>query len=144
MKSFLPFCLIASLLVGVSGCAHAPLPLHSSGEPEAIQAAKTWLALADSEKYAESWETASALFKKAVTPQDWRRAMEAVRVPLGKLVSRKLKSAEYKTALPGAPDGEYVVIQFETVFENKKGAVETVTPMKEKDGVWRVSGYFIK
>ena len=30
-------------------------------------------------------------------------------------------------ALPGAPDGEYVVIQFETAFQNKARAVETVT-----------------
>jgi DNA polymerase (family 10) len=28
--------------------------------------------------------------------------------------------------------------------DHKKQAVETVTPMKEKDGSWRVSGYFIK
>jgi ribosomal protein S17E len=40
--------------------------------------------------------------------------------------------------------GEYVVIQFETSFENKKTAVETVTPMMDKDGIWRVSGYYIK
>jgi hypothetical protein len=43
-----------------------------------------------------------------------------------------LKSAEYKTSLPGAPDGEYVVLIFNTVFENKKAAVETVTMTPEK------------
>jgi hypothetical protein len=37
-----------------------------------------------------------------------------------------------------------VVIQFNTRFENKAAAIETVTPMHEKDGSWRVSGYFIK
>ncbi len=48
------------------------------------------------------------------------------------------------TSLPGAPDGEYVVISYETSFTNKKSAIETVTPMLDKDGKWRVSGYFIK
>jgi hypothetical protein len=48
------------------------------------------------------------------------------------------------TTLPGVPDGEYVVVQFDTSFEKKKTAIETVTPMKEPDGRWRVSGYFIK
>jgi hypothetical protein len=43
-----------------------------------------------------------------------------------------------------APDGEYVVIQFEASFENKKSAIETVTPMLDKDGNWRVSGYYVK
>jgi hypothetical protein len=26
----------------------------------------------------------------------------------------------------------------------KKTAIETVTPMQDKDGAWRVSGYYIK
>jgi hypothetical protein len=30
------------------------------------------------------------------------------------------------------------------VFENKAAAVETVTPMADPDGAWRVSGYFIR
>jgi ribosomal protein S17E len=42
------------------------------------------------------------------------------------------------------PDGKYVVIKYDTSFENKKSAVETVTPMLDKDGKWRVAGYFIK
>ena len=48
------------------------------------------------------------------------------------------------TELPGAPDGEYVVFQFDTQFERKRAAVETVTPMCDPDGSWRVSGYFIR
>jgi len=46
--------------------------------------------------------------------------------------------------MPGAPDGKYVIIQYDTVFENKASAVETVTPMVDPDGSWRVSGYFIR
>jgi hypothetical protein len=57
---------------------------------------------------------------------------------------KTLSSKTYMTSLPGAPDGEYVVIKFETSFQNKKSAVETITPMREKDGKWRVSGYYIK
>ena len=63
---------------------------------------------------------------------------------MGKLLSRKLKSATYKTTMPGAPDGEYVVIQYDSSFEHKQAAVETVTPMLDKDGKWRVFGYYIK
>jgi hypothetical protein len=79
-----------------------------------------------------------------VTKQKWTDQLSAVRGPLGKLVSREVKSTEYTTTMPGAPDGEYVVIQYTTSFENKRRAVETVTPMKEKDGSWKVSGYFIR
>ena len=60
------------------------------------------------------------------------------------LISRKLNSAKYTKSVPGAPDGEYVILQFSTSFANKKEAVETVTPMLDKDGKWKVSGYYIK
>jgi len=29
-------------------------------------------------------------------------------------------------------------------LENKTSTVETITPMLDKDGQWRVSGYYIK
>jgi hypothetical protein len=36
------------------------------------------------------------------------------------------------------------IVSFQTPFENKKAAVETVTPMLDTDGQWRVSGYYIR
>jgi hypothetical protein len=113
-------------------------------ETEAVTAAEGWLALVDAGKYGESWKAASGYFKIAVPQGQWEQSLKAVRSPLGKLVSRKLLSKTYMTSLPGAPDGEYLVIQFETSFQNKKSAIEIITPMKEKDGKWRVSGYYIK
>lgn len=110
----------------------------------ALFAAQKWLALVDNEKYAESWKEASDLFKNTVQSDLWVASLKALREPLGKLISRKVKSKVYKTTLPGAPDGQYVVIEFNSSFKHKKTAVETVTPMLGKDGVWRVSGYFIK
>lgn len=113
-------------------------------EDAAKQSAETWLALVDSGKYADSWEQASQSFKTAITKDQWQSALQSVRDPLGKLMTRKLTSANYTKALPGAPDGEYVVIQYETSFANKASAVETIVPTLDKDGKWRVSGYFIK
>ena len=63
---------------------------------------------------------------------------------MGAKLTRSLKTATVKHELPGVPDGDYVVIQFETRFEHKASAIETITPMKEKDGAWKVSGYFVK
>ena len=117
---------------------------NNEKEKTAIAAAKQWLSLVDAGKYDQSWKEAAKYFKNVVSQDNWRQSLQAVRNPLGKLISRKVKTQVYKTTLPGAPDGEYVVIQFETSFKNKKAAVETVTPMMDKDGVWRVSGYYIK
>ncbi len=110
----------------------------------AIAAAGKWLALVDEGKYAESWGISAAYVRQAVTREKWHASMKAARMPLGKLKSRKLLATHYRTSLPGAPDGQYVVIQYKTSFEKKAEAVETITPMKEKDGSWRVSGYYIK
>lgn len=113
-------------------------------EKAAIAAAEQWLLLVDGVKYSDSWEEAAELFRNAITQEQWYQSLKAVRDPLGKLVSRELDSKLYKRSLPGAPDGEYMVIQFRTSFENKKTSIETITPMLEKDGRWRVSGYYIK
>ena len=117
---------------------------NADAEKAALAAAKVWLQLVDEGKYTESWNEASEYFKRAITKEQWEQTVQAVREPLGKTVSRKLKSKQYTTTLPGAPDGEYVVIQFESSFTNKKTAIETITPMLDKDGMWRVSGYYIK
>ncbi|MDR3682292.1 MAG: DUF4019 domain-containing protein [Geothrix sp.] len=110
----------------------------------AQKAALAWLVLTDGGQYALSWESAAEFFKTSVSKAAWVGAISSARSPLGALKSRQLKSAAFTRALPGAPAGEYVVIQFTTQFENKDSAIETITPMHEKDGSWKVSGYFIK
>ena len=111
---------------------------------DAINSAEEWLILIDANDYGKSWDDASELFKRSITRKMWEQTIKAVRPPLGDLKSRSVTSAKYVTSLPGAPDGEYVVIQFATTFKNKISAIETVTPMKDPDGRWRVSGYYIK
>jgi hypothetical protein len=112
-------------------------------ENAALESAETWLKLVDAGSYQQSWTTAAMYFKNALKSENWVQSLEGVRKPLGKLINRKVKSKMFTTKLPGAPDGQYVVIMFDTAFENKKSAMETVTPMLDKDGVWRVSGYQI-
>ena len=110
----------------------------------AIVAAEQWLALVDAANYATNWQTAAEYFKGAVTQEQWQQALQAGRTPLGKTISRGLITKTYQTTLPGAPDGQYLVIQYQTSFEHKKSALETVTAMLDKDGEWRVAGYYIK
>jgi hypothetical protein len=134
---------VAALIVLLVGCV-AAVVFGGEREDAAVKAAEAWLALVDGGEYDKSWNEAAAYFRGAVKKDDWVASLGAVRSPLGKTVSRTLKGATYATELPGAPDGEYVVIQFETVFSNKGSAVETITPMKDEEGRWRVSGYFIR
>ncbi len=136
--------LMCLCLVAIVGCGERAPEGNPEAETAAVAAAKTWLSLVDGEKYAESWDQASQIFKGAVQKEQWVQTMQAARTPFGKNISRELKSKRYSTSLPGAPDGQYVVIQFDASFENKKTTIETITPMLDEDGTWRVSGYFIQ
>lgn len=133
--------LLLCLMPLVGGCGLAG---HSEAETAAVASARQWLALVDEGAYVKSWEEAAPFFKNAVPCEQWDRTMRTGRAPFGRNLSRTLITTRYCNALPGAPDGEYVVIQFKASFENKKLAVETVTPMRITNGTWRVSGYYMK
>jgi len=123
--------------------ANAAFPADEK-EKAATDAAAQWLALVDSGQYAESWFQAASAFRNAVSKEQWKNAMDSTRAPMGKVISRQFKSATYTTKVPNAPAGEYVIIQYETSFERVPSVIETVTPMLEKDGKWKVSGYYVK
>jgi hypothetical protein len=121
-------------------------PARAADKPEdlAQSAAESWLKLTDAGNAGASWDQAAKLLKGAVTKEQWTQVLAGVRPPLGKVISRRVTSRQYTEKVPGGPDGKYVIIQYETVFENKASAVETITPMLDPDGTWRVSGYFIR
>src|ERR1700684_2853290 len=135
MKSAAPFLAAVLVLAG----AHA----WAQEEPQvamAETAALSWLALADAGDFGETWDQASSLFQGSIPKAAWVGALGNARQPMGKMIARKLKSAVSKRSLQGAPDGEYVVIRYDTQFEHHT-ATETITPMLDKDGSWKVSGY---
>jgi hypothetical protein len=139
MKLAITLCAI-TLPVFAASCASS----DEHGKLAAESAATAWLALIDAGKYDESWIAASTRIRQAVPQEDWRLKVGRARGLLGRLRFRKLQSATLEGTSPGAPDGEYVVIKFASSFERKMAAIETVTPMKDEHGAWRVSGYYIK
>ncbi len=130
--------------IGMLLCFWKGTNSYPEAERAAVEAAQSWLLLVDSQKYEESWDETASYFQGVISREQWQQTMQSVRKPLGNKLSRIVKSKMYQTSLPGAPDGKYVVIQFQTSFEQKKSAIETVTPMMDRDGKWRVSGYYIK
>ena len=139
MKRIARFLACTSMAICMSAQAQGPQDIE-----QAKAAAANWLALADSNRHASTWTEAAESFQKAVPQSDWTQALQALRVPLGPLQGRTVKSATFTKNLPGAPEGDYVVIAFASVFANKADAVETVIPARAKDGSWKVSGYFIR
>jgi hypothetical protein len=135
-------CLLLVVVVGIA-CGGSP-PASHPDEDAVVKTAIEWLELVDTGDYGAGWERAATVLRGAVSKGRFVASLAPVRDPLGSVVSRKLKSTHFATELPGVPDGEYLVIQFDTEFANKRSSVETVTPMLDTDGSWRVSGYYIR
>ena len=117
---------------------------HADAEQHAVQIAEMWLALVDEGKFEQSWDESASMFKNSVSKEQWVETMRINRPPFGKVLQRNIKTKSYETNVPGKPDREHVVIQYQTKFENKAVGIETITPAKESDGIWRIWGYFIK
>lgn len=122
-------------------------------DPNAAEAAKADAAQAAADQWLEAIDrgdapathaAAAALFRAAITPEKWAESMQQAQLPIGRAVARSVHSRRYARELPGAPDGEYVLVEYATEFERKKNGVETVVMMLEPAGDWRVSGYWIR
>ena len=149
MKPVLAMVLAAALGAAIAS-AQSPSPEPPAASAEEIDvrpataAAMAWLETMDARRYGVAWEAAAPLLKGAIERTPWETTMQDVRGPLGPAGGRKLRSATYARTLPNAPAGEYVVIEYDTRFQNRPLTVETVTPMKQPDGTWKVAGYFIR
>ncbi len=128
--------LITLLLASVSSA-------QDSTVKSATYAAAQWLALVDAGQYAQSWQQASPLFQQKVPSAKWQADLSRVRTRLGSLGSRQLKSADVKTEATGAPPVKYVVIQYRTQFAVGGPVIETLKPVLDASGHWKVSDYSI-
>jgi hypothetical protein len=110
---------------------------------EAAKAAGSWLLLVDAGDYAQSWKIAGTFFQRHVTEVQWQADAKAARDPMGAVVARKVAGVSFATTLPGAPDGRYAVVTFDSKFANKAAATETVA-MAMEGGSWKIIGYHVR
>lgn len=137
-KTFVAVMVLALCAIAVAAKA------QQRPEELAQQSAKQWLAIVDGGNYAQSWDDASQYFKSSITKDKWTQAVSKARAATGAFKSRNRASAQYKKGLPNMPGAEYVVVVYNSVFQNWTSAVETVFLMRDKDSKWRVAGYFVK
>ena len=137
----IPLAVVVLLLAGCSGG-------NPDAEKAAVSAALDWLELLDTGMYDDSWEVTAEHFKKTGSKEEWKMMLDAVRKPRGKLISRKVQTTKYKTRMPDAPIGEFVIVtfdvKFDTDYENEPVAVESVVTVWDKENRWRVIGYTLE
>lgn len=104
-------------------------------------AAAAWLKLLDEGKFGESWDVASKTFQLTIGKDEWIKAEDKLRKPLGALVSRTLLQQLPKQNPKGLPEGYYMVLVYQTDFSNRPKANELLTMVLESDGRWRALTY---
>jgi hypothetical protein len=124
------------------------IPLYNqSPDNEKVEQAKPaaveFLGLIDSAKYAESWESSAGLMRDKVTRNEWIDKLDKARNLSGALVQRVQKRASYATEAKDSPEGEYIMLIYESDFQRAEDVSEYVTVMLEGDE-WKVAGYFMQ
>lgn len=132
---------LAMVFIAILGCTSELDPKQKNA---AIDAAQKWLTMVDAKAYEDSWNASAEFLKTSVSKDQWAKTMEQIRTPMGDMVSRKVTQSEYRTMLPKALKGQYVIIKFDTSFSDRTSVAESVTQMLEDDGSWRVGGYQLK
>lgn len=132
--------------MAVTGCnkqsSTSPSASSNDAAPAvALESGQACLTLLDSGSYSKAWEGVAATMQSTMSQTDFDKGMQSIRAPLGKIVSRDLKSQKHKTRLPGLPDGDYWVVSYNTTFENKPNVAETLVLALGQDGSWKVAGY---
>jgi hypothetical protein len=111
---------------------------------ESIASIEAFLDRVDAGDWEGSWEAAGPSFQSQVTAAEWEQQIEPLRGMLGDVQSRELVSVQMTQTLPGAADGTYEVVRFETLFAGASGPVtESVIAMAGEQG-WEVVGYFMR
>lgn len=109
-----------------------------------LEAAGAWLAALDAGRFGASWEEAAPVLRESMTKVQWETGLEAVRAPLGVVIVRKIRQATCARGVPADPEADVCVIQYDTRFANRPLTTEVLTPVRGRDGTWRVAAYVLR
>ena len=117
-----------ALLMTGPAMAQGPAPAvpATAMTPAPDDRAKQWLTLVDDANYTDSYKQMGAMVTSRMSADAWAQTIKNARGPLGAMSSRNLKDVKMSKTLPGAPDGQYATIRYDSAFAHKAAAVETV------------------
>ncbi|MEL7197291.1 MAG: DUF4019 domain-containing protein [Pseudomonadota bacterium] len=112
--------------------------------PAALKRARTFISAVDAGDWQESWSRSGEFFQSQTSATEWAALVEPVRGPLGSVEKRRLVSVERVSTLPGAPEGDYEILQYQTEFEKLEGvSTETVILIRNGED-FDIAGFFIR
>ena len=112
--------------------------------PAMLEASIQWLALLDAGEVEQAYQETASIFRPAVTQEAWHNVMADVRTPLGAFKGRALRTVIAKENPTGSPEGNYILMTFDSSFTHGQEVIESLTLFQESNGIWRTAGYFAK
>lgn len=135
---------VAVVSSGVAQEAATPDSLTVAEGQAAQEAADAWLVPVDSMDYRTSYQQASPLLQEQTSETQWVQTLRTTFGAMGSFISRAPQGREFRTALPGAPEGEYVIVTYNSRYTQAEDAVETVVMAKSATGEWQTAGYDVR
>ena len=122
--------------------------LKDEPDPEKVRrasvAAMDFLQLIDKGEFETARKEGAELLKQKVTLNGWIAKLDGVQTTLGSVIDREQIDVSYSTTAKDSPDGEYVMLTFNSKYKRKIDVKETIIVMLDKNRGWRVAGYFFK
>ncbi len=135
-----------SKIVIITLCLSCLLNFTCSAETfssQAIAIAETFSTTIDAQNYQAAYQSGSKLLHLTSPEDQWISETERTREVLGTALQRKLKAVKSISTYPGLPDGEYMLVYFETKMERKEKAAEVLL-VAQINGAWEVCSYHLK
>ena len=105
-------------------------------QPVAVE----FLALVDSGKYPESWQSLAPIVRDKIKQKEWIEKLDKARSKSGGIVQRVQESTRSVTSLKDSPEGEYIILSYESDFQRAEDVSEYVAIMRDGDS-WKVASY---
>lgn len=103
-----------------------PSVASSLTQAQAENQARLFLQQLDNGLMHSAWQEMSPLFQVLSDQADWKLRQQVIRTAYGALFSRELKDVSYRATFSQSPDGQYVITRFQSSYQNKAEARETV------------------
>ncbi len=129
----------------VAATSPTPSVIEQQAVSQVTVVGDAWLKLLDAGKYGDAWEQFDEEFKKTAPKDEWCRQISIIRGARGSVLSRSLDYGKFKQKIDDRARnfGEFVTVDYDTVFQKEPHGIEQFTAMRAKDGTWHPRGYYL-
>ena len=101
----------------------------------------SWLNNINHTQYENAYELLSKEVKVMVEKEHWISLINELMLEFGNLESRTVKQKYFQSQIEGMEDGFYVVIEYDSQYENTKDHTEHLLLKQNDKAKWEVANY---